>query len=120
MTQRQQEIIILAGLYIEGLRWLGRDGFKDESEGSLCGYREKPHKESYIDHKERSVIYWNEPQNRNRFFTEFDGLLDYAFPEIIAEDEEPTNIGELLSKKILEELRGCGAKGEHIQNIFDR
>lgn len=120
MDRNKQEIILLAGLYIEGLRWLARDGERGKPTGNLCGFREKPHKESYLGHKGEQYIYWDEPQCRNRFETSFDGLMDHACPEISQEDIEPTNIGELLSKKILDELCGCSAEGKSIQNLFDR
>lgn len=57
MTQRQQEIFLLAGMYAEGLRWLARDEYFGKYRNDLCGYREKPHKEGDAHNGER-VIYW--------------------------------------------------------------
>lgn len=91
MTQRQQEIFLLAGMYAEGLRWLARDEYFGKYANALCGYREKPHKEGDAHNGER-VIYW----------------------------AEPTSIGELLAEKILEELGGIDAGGKQIQNFFQR
>lgn len=56
MTQRQQEIFLLAGMYAEGLRWLARDEYFGKYANALCGYREKPHKEGDAHNGER-VIY---------------------------------------------------------------
>lgn len=108
---------MLTGMYAEGLRWLARDEYFGEYTNNLCGYREKPHKEGNVYNGKRT-IYWEEPQNRNRFVTDFDGLADHLFSEIKGTDEEPTNIGELLSKKILEELSGIDSGGKQIQNFF--
>ena len=118
MTQRQHEIIILAGMYSEGLRWLARDEDIGGFISNLCGYRDKPHKESYINYYGRKEIYWETPLRKTKFMTDFDQLADHLFSEIRATDAEPTNIGELLSKKILEELGSIDAGGEKIKNLF--
>ncbi len=118
MTQRLHEIMILAGMYAEGLRWLAKDGDDKGRITNLCGYREKPHKESYLDYDGRKQIYWETPRKCRGFMTDFDQLADHLFPEIRATDAEPTNIGELLSKKILEELGSIEASGKKIKNIF--
>lgn len=73
MTQRQQEIFLLAGMYAEGLRWLARDEYFGKYRNDLCGYREKPHKEGDAHNGER-VIYWAEPRSMGSFVTSFDGL----------------------------------------------
>lgn len=119
MTQRQQEILLLAGMYAEGLRWLARDEYFGKYRNDLCGYREKPHKEGDAHNGER-VIYWAEPRSLDSFVTNFDGLADHLFSEIKGTDAEPTSIGELLAEKILEELGGIDAGGKQIQNFFQR
>ena len=119
MTQRQQEIFLLAGMYAEGLRWLARDEYFGKYANALCGYREKPHKEGDAHNGER-VIYWAEPRSLDSFVTNFDGLADHLFSEIKGTDAEPTSIGELLAEKILEELGGIDAGGKQIQNFFQR
>ena len=116
MTQRQQEILLLAGMYAEGLRWLARDEYFGKYTNDLCGYREKPHKEGDAHNGER-VIYWAEPRSLDSFVTNFDGLADHLFSEIKGTDAEPTSIGELLAEKILEELGGIDAGGKQIQNF---
>ena len=119
MTQRQQEILLLAGMYAEGLRWLARDEYFGKYRNDLCGYREKPHKEGDAHNGER-VIYWAEPRSMGSFVTSFDGLAYHLFSEIKGTDAEPTSIGELLAEKILEELGGIDAGGKQIQNFFQR
>ena len=118
MTQRQQEIIILAGMYAKGLRWLAGIGDNKGIIRNLCGYRDKPHKESYLGLDGTKEIYWETPNSCRGFMTSFDQLADHIFPEIRATDEEPTNIGELFSKKILEELGSIDSSGNKIKNLF--
>lgn len=41
MTQRQQEILLLAGMYAEGLRWLARDEYFGKYRNDLVRLQRK-------------------------------------------------------------------------------
>ena len=88
----ERETVLLKGMVAMGLRWAGRDGLQ-----RLSFYTEKPVGVRTIDEAaERKYCVWNKLDGLE---TDMDGLIDpYLSLEIQSDNEEATNLMELLQK----------------------
>ena len=82
-------------LYRKGYRWLGRN--HDGIRGEVYAFKHKPH-------RIEEIAFWmRDTYEKNESLRLGDGKKQ-IFPEVTAEDAEPTSIADLFAKKFGEDL----------------
>lgn len=105
------DLYILWGLSAMGIKWIGRD-----YDGSIYCYRDKPHREAFVDKRGFQRTFWKEC--RGGRYSDFDKYFDCYLYDVKTHASEPTNVEELFSRKFLQEFPYSFSKRKAVQDVF--